>query len=120
MPTATVAKHEEKFFLNTVPEGYVVIRRMTFGEKLERQDEMMRLHAGMGDQGFEVAMMNKKTALKDFGNLVTDHNLTDENERPLNFKNQAHVLALDPRVGDEISDLIDKINNYEEKPEIKN
>lgn len=121
MPQATIAKTEERFDLKTCPpDGYVVVRRMTYGESLQRRDDMLRMHAGTGQDGFQVEMMNKKTALQDFGNLIVDHNLTDENGRPLNFKSAQHVLALDPRIGEEIGSYIDKLNSWEGTPEVKN
>lgn len=118
MPKATVAKNTERFDLKTVPEGFVVVRRMSFGEKLERQDDMMTMKTE--DKELSFSLLNKRATLKDFGNLVLEHNLTDENDRPLNFKNAADVVALDPRVGEEIQTLIDQINSFEETTEVKN
>lgn len=122
MPRATVAVSTVKFDLKTLPEGYVVIRRMTFGEKLERQDEMMRMSASTDPQNrqLEMNLMVKKAALKDFSILVVEHNLTDADDRPLNFKEAKDVTNLDPRIGDEISQLIDSINAFEETEETKN
>lgn len=122
MPRATVVVSTEKFDLKTLPEGYVVIRRMTFGEKLERQDEMMKMSTptDMNNKTLEMSLMMKKMAIKDFATLVVEHNLTDENDRPLNFKDARDITNLDPRIGDEISALIDSINAFEETPETKN
>src|SRR5258706_2668959 len=88
MPRATVAVDTERFDLKTLPEGFVVIRRMTFGEKLERTDQMMKIHGSTVDKDnpFEMSMSTKRIALKDFGALIVEHNLTDENDRALNFK----------------------------------
>jgi hypothetical protein len=120
MPVGTVTKNTERFDLKTLTDGFVVIRRMSYGEKLERQDEMLKMKTTTGESVLELSMLIKKTALRDFGNLVIDHNITDEAERKLNFKNPQDVLSLDPRIGDEISGLIDKINAFEEQPEVKN
>jgi len=119
MPIATVTKNTERLDLTTLPEGYVVIRRMSFGEKLARQDEMLHMKTGLDNQ-LEMSVSNKTTTLGDYANLIIDHNLTDENERKLNFKNPTDVMNLDPRIGDEIGAFIDKINSFEDKPELKN
>lgn len=120
MPRATVTVAMQEFDLKTVPGGTVTVRRMTYGEKLQRQDELMSLSAikDGDDMSLNMQMLNKKAALADFKNLVVSHNLTDEDDRPLNFANAADVMRLDPRVGDEIGELIDKINAYE--GELKN
>jgi len=119
MPIGTIAQAQEKFDLETLPGAFIVVRRMTFGEKLSRQDEMLSMRASMEDKSFQMNMLNKKTALTDFGNLIVDHNITDADERQLNFKNAKDVLSLDPRVGDEISYFIDRINSFEGSEEIK-
>lgn len=123
MPVATVTRNTERFDLTTAPpDGYVIVRRMTFGEKLHRQDELMQIHAPTTKDSnyLEMAMMNKKAALQDFSNLIVEHNLTDESGRMLNFRNANDVASLDPRIGDEISVLIDGINAFEETSEVKN
>lgn len=120
MPVGTVARNAERFELKTLPEAYVVVRRMSYGEKLERQDEILSMRTQKGSDGLDISMMNKKAALRDFGRLVVEHNITDESERVLNFKDAKDVVALDPRVGEEIGNYIDSINSYEELPEIKN
>lgn len=98
----------------------MVVRRMTYGEKLNRQDDMMNMRTSTDDKEMLVQMMNKKVALTDFANLIVEHNLTDDNDRALNFKSAQDVMNLDPRIGDEIGQLIDKINSFEELPEVKN
>lgn len=122
MPRATITQQTERFDLKSCPEGYVVIRRMNYGEKLNRQDEMMDMRTNTEDQTMQmqIQMMSRKVALQDFANLVVEHNLTDENDQPLNFKNPAHVLSLEARIGDEIGQYIDQMNSFEEKQETKN
>jgi len=81
MPRATIASETEKFELKTIPDGYVVIRRMTYGEKLNRTDDMVNLHAAMDQEEVQIQMMSKRVAFQDFANLIVEHNLTDENDR---------------------------------------
>jgi len=120
MPRATVTETKERFELTTLPDAYVIIRRMTYGEKLKRQDSMMDLAAGgKGNDEMKISIQASKVALTDFANLVVEHNLTDENDIPLNFKNANDVVRLDPRIGDEIGAFIDKVNSFEDV-EVKN
>lgn len=119
MPRATVASQTEKFELKSLPEGYVVIRRMTYGEKLTRTDSMMNMRTSTDDREMEIRLLSKKIAFQDFGALIMEHNLTDENDKPLNFKNAADVERLDPVVGDEIGQLIDKLNSFEDNDDTK-
>ena len=122
MPRGTVAQNTERYDLKTLPpDGFVVIRRMTFGEKLAHQDDALHMQStGVGkNSSLELKSMFRKMALTDFGNLVVDHNITDDQDRLLNFKSAQDVLALDPRVGDEISQLIDALNTYEDTEELK-
>ncbi len=120
MPVGTVTRNTEQFDLTTLPGAYVVIRRMNFGEKLDRQDDMLNMRTTGESNQFELKMLMKKMTFKDFGNLIIDHNITDENERKLNFGNQRDITTLDPRVCEEISSLIEKLNSFEDLPETKN
>lgn len=119
MPRATVARQAEKFELKSLPEAYVVIRRMTYGEKLNRTESMLNMRTTNEDKEMEVRLQSKKTALQDFSWLIVEHNLTDENDKPLNFKNAVDVERLDPIIGDEIGQLIDKLNNFEDQDDVK-
>lgn len=116
MPRATVVSTTKEFELKTVPGGKVTVRRMTYGEKLARQDDLMSMSTSRegGETVMNMTTLFKKGALTDFANLIVEHNLTDENDRPLNFKDPQDVLMLDPRVGDEIGNYIDEINSFEE------
>lgn len=120
MPRATVAVDNQRFPLETCPDGYVIIRRMTYGEKLNRQDDMMNMQTSTKDDMMNIQIHAKKMALQDFANLVIEHNLTDELDNPLNFKNAADVSKLDPRIGDEIGKYIDDINSFEGADDTKN
>lgn len=119
MPRATVIDSTEKFELTTLPDAYVVVRRMTYGEKLNRQDAMMDVAAGGKGDEMKINIMAKKVALQDFANLIVEHNLTDDKDLPLNFKNPNDVMKLDPRIGDEVGSFIDRVNSFEDV-EVKN
>lgn len=117
MPVATVTQKTEQFDLKSCPGGYVVIKRMTHGQKLARQDlsSKMKIDTGKKAKGAtaEIDMMRAVVAHWEFQNLIADHNLTDESERLLNFRYIPDIDMLDGKVAEEISTYIDKVNNFE-------
>jgi len=129
MPVATIIKKAERLDLKTLPGGYVVIRRMTYGEKMHRLESTgkLRILSNKVDKDAvgEINMMKAEVQMWEFANLILEHNLEHQDTpdgpvRPLNFKNPADVEILDPRVGEEISTFMDKMNNFEEDEAVKN
>lgn len=124
MPVATITSDAERFDLKTLPGAYVVVRRMTYGESLKRTGMMTKFLVGGNpsskDFSGEVEMNQEEVTLWDFANCVLEHNLTDEDGKLLNFKNQFDVRRLDGRIGDEIGRYIDSVNSFEDKDEVKN
>lgn len=118
MPVATITEDTVEEKLKSVPEGIVVIKRMTYGQRLQRQQMAMRMQMSMGgskkDTTMDVEMLSRATSLWSFANLIQSHNLTDATGRELNFKNAADVERLAAPVGEEIDKLIDKHNNFED------
>lgn len=127
MAIATITQPTETFKLKSAPpDGFVVIRRMTWGEKLKRQSMMTKYRMEMDkstkdkDMSLDVDILQEKVSNWEFQNLIVEHNLTDENEVLLNFRNLADVARLGPVVGEEIQRYIDEMNTFEEKEEVKN
>jgi len=124
MPAAVVDMNStEKFDLKSAPpDGYVELRKMTFGQKLVRQQNAMKIQMQMRrkNQGNTTASMEMESlasTLFDFKNCVVSHNLTDATGNPLNLASDFDVQRLDPRVGEEISTYIDQMNNFEDNDE---
>lgn len=118
MPVAVIEEETKHYDLKTLPEGFVVVKRMTYGQKLVRSEMAMKMRVkGEGrkqsDFATEIDMMNRKIALWSFANLIADHNLTDKNGQALNFKNPADVERIAGKVGEEIEAYIDELNNFE-------
>jgi hypothetical protein len=120
MPRATVDKsnvvHVE---LRSLPEGYVDLIRMSYGEKLARQGmtSKMRVTASKGrDFAGELDMMQKEVSYFEFAHCIVDHNLfaDDAEQQKLDFKQRHAVDSLDGKVGEEISTRISEMNNFEE------
>lgn len=129
MVKATVSVAPEKHNLKSLPGGYVELKRLTYGQKVQRQEmateSIMKSQGGNRKQrrsnkvdednmAMSMRMMHRAVALFDFKHCIVDHNLTDENDKKLNFQDQTTLDRLDPKIGDEISQLIDDMNNFEE------
>jgi hypothetical protein len=129
VPVATVVKRSDLINLKSCPDGYVVIRRMTYGEKMHRMEltGKMRILSNKVDKDAvgEINMMNSQAQMWEFTNLILEHNLEHQEveggpTRPLNFKNLADIALLDPRIGEEIATNMDKMNNFEEDADVGN
>jgi len=126
MPAAVVTNtvSEKLPLLSAPPDGYVIVRRMNYGEELKRSNMaakfLMNSDKGSKEMQGQLEMQTEEVAFWDFANLVVEHNLTDANELPLNFKNHAHVSMLDGAIGREIGELIDAFNGAKESEEVKN
>lgn len=117
MPRAVSTIETEKVDLKSCPGGYVMLRNMTYGQFLHRQEMMMNMQVsgGKGTMSGEMKMNGKSVAGYEFAICIAEHNLTDENDQPLDFKRAATLELLDPRVGQEIGAAIDKLNKFDEE-----
>lgn len=119
MPVATVNLEPEapKPLKTAPPDGYVTLRRMSYGQKLDRMKHVGKLSVDMRGRGKgtkgEMEMLQKASTIYDFRACIVDHNLTDPSGRKLNLSNERDIDSLDPRVGEEIGTLIDELNNFE-------
>lgn len=126
MPIAVVEENEEKCPLKTCPpDGYVIIKKMNYGQSLERQDMIAEIAMQMPENKrnnpkMEIKFLQRKTALWEFANLIIDHNLQAKDGRLLNFKNPEDVTLIRGPIGDEIQAYINKFNSFEDDEEIKN
>jgi hypothetical protein len=117
MPVAVVTSEPVRKDLKSLPEGYVVIREMTYGEKIYRSGmtgAMKLLKETKSDYIGEMSMETQKITIWDFANLVVEHNLQDVDGRELNFKNEQDVRKLSAKIGDEVGTYIDEINSFQD------
>jgi hypothetical protein len=124
MVVAEMSGEPDRRELVTLDGGYVMIRRLSFGEKLHRS-AMNQLAVAMDSRNPEsveatMALANEKATLYDFAKCIVDHNLERKDGRPYDFKNPEQVKTLDPRIGEEISTYLDAINNFEGTDAVKN
>lgn len=130
MPIGVVVEESKKFMLKSCPpDGFVVIRRMNYGESLKRKDMMASIAMEMQSKKskneaettkLQMDLLQEKTSLWEFAQLVVEHNITDAKENLLNFRDPAHVKMLVGRIGDEIQMYINEMNSFEDDEEVGN
>ena len=127
MPRATVnVQDTERFELESLPAangeeaGFVELRRLSYGQVLERRDlgakvavEFDRTARRTEDMTMVTEMVQQKVTEYEYKHCIVNHNLEDDKGKLLNFNNPEHIKLLDPRVGAEISQLIDALNDWE-------
>lgn len=117
MPVATVSQNTEEFELKSLKGASVVLRRMSYGQKLHRQAMISNMKMTGTKKEFEAQLnlANEQVTRWEFRTCVVDHNLEDESGNKLNLQNAHDLERLDPRVGEEIASLIGKMNNFEDE-----
>lgn len=142
MPIVTVDPNEyQRFELKSAPadsndpndeQGYVMLRPLPYGMKLSRrskatkmmmrsQPAQSRKQASQQESVFEVESMDEWAVAFDFQYCIGDHNLKARDNQLIDFAKNTHmkIKMLDPRVGSEIEQLIDTLNNAEDEESIE-
>lgn len=118
MPVAVRSDDTETFKLKTLPGAFVTLRRMSYGQILQRRSLMKLTFTSQGKgksaEG-EIAMANKKVNLFEYQTCIVEHNLERVEGQLLNLGNAVDVEMLDPKVGQEIEKYIEKLNNFEDE-----
>lgn len=122
MPRATVSSEPVRFNLKTAPpDGFVVLKKMSWGEWLTRRD--MGMHMAMEAGGrksaskIDIDVVQAQVTRYEFQKCVVDHNLTDEQDVALKLGNQKDFERLDPQIANEIEGLIKNLHEWEEDEE---
>jgi len=114
MPRATAnTKETVRKELKTLPEGWVELRRLEYGEFLSRRQmsSAMKISGGKGNEFMgEMDLANQAAIEFEFAHCIVDHNLEDENGRQLDFRKPRDIKRLDPKIGQEIGEYIDEMN----------
>lgn len=131
MPVATVDPATTvRVELESCEGGYVELRPLPYGKKLERRDKQAKMFmrarstptgkGRMAQSSNDDAVMEFETANEwaiqfDFAYCVVDHNLTDTNEKKLDFSSPMTFKSLNPRIGTEIEYAIADLNELEDE-----
>jgi hypothetical protein len=117
MPRATVSVEPVTCKLKSLPDGSVTIKKMSYGDTLARSDLQMSApmqNANGGNPEITFQTSPKDTVLFDFRKCLIDHNLEDESGTKLDLTSPQGLDKLDPAVGTEVAELIDKLNSGED------
>lgn len=121
MPNATVSNEVERKDLKSLAGAWVELKRMSYGDKLERTqlatDMEIQMTKGSKTSTASIDIMQHAVAMFEFKHCLIDHNLFEDDEETikLDLTTKAGLAKLDPRVGDEIGKLIDDMNNFEDE-----
>jgi hypothetical protein len=122
MPVGTVSQDIVHKDLRTLPpDGFVDLRKLPYGGILRRRDmsSKMSMEQRVGrrkgqpqddSQSVQMELMQEVTRVYEFANCIVDHNITDPNDRKLDFSKINDIKSLDPKVGQEIESYIDELN----------
>lgn len=117
MPKATASLDTERIELETLDEGYIVVRRLTYGEFLHRKDlaikMTMEMRQGQGSK-VEVDMVNQAVTAYMLKTCVMEHNLEDDKGRTLNLGSPQDFNRLDLKIGREIDKIVSDLNDLNE------
>lgn len=121
MPNATVSNEVEHKDLKSLAGAWVELKRMSYGDKLERTqlatDMEIQMTKGSKTSTASIDIMQHAVAMFEFKHCLVDHNLFEDDQETikLDLTTKAGLAKLDPRVGDEIGKLIDDMNNFEDE-----
>jgi hypothetical protein len=117
MPIATVSAEPDRYDLKSLPEGYVMLRHMSHGEMLHRQDLSMQMQMQADRRtksaSMEVKQMQTAVVQYEFSVCIISHNLQAADGRTLDLRNPLDFASLDGRIGAEIATEIDRMHDWE-------
>lgn len=123
MPVAVVNTQEtETHDLKTLEGAFVELRRMSYGEFLKRRDMVSKM-SFKGDAKDTTAYMEMAAAVVtqyEFQTCIVNHNLEEVEGKNLDFRTKRAIEILDPKVGEEISSIIDKMNKFNDRDDDDN
>ena len=120
MPVATVNPDisQQKFELKTCEGGFVVLRQLSYGEQIKKQQMAAKMTfegQGRGFSGGEFEFFQRKVTEFEFATCIIEHNLEDTEGKALSFASTTTLDKLDPRIGSEIAHYISEMNDFQEE-----
>jgi len=124
MPNATVSTEAVRKELKTLSGGFVMLKALPFGKLLERREKGSKMSMDQNkdkkqNQRVSFDLMQRWARGFDFANCIVDHNLEDGSGNKLNFSLQGTLDILDPKVGAEIEEYIDELNQEEDDDDLE-
>jgi hypothetical protein len=117
MPKVTIDPNSyTRFDLKSAPpDGYVMLRPLSYGMKLTRRTNSSRMMMEAGTTQMTLETLEEWTTQFDFKNCIGDHNLQNADESLIDFGNAVGWKLLDPRVGSEIERHINSLNEEDDE-----
>jgi hypothetical protein len=120
MPVATVNPDisQQKYELKTCEGGFVVLRQLSYGEQIKKQQMAAKMTfegQGRGFSGGEFEFFQRKVTEYEFSTCIVEHNLEDADGKELSFNDSKTIDKLDPRIGSEIAHYISEMNDFQEE-----
>lgn len=123
MPKAVVSVEAKRYDLTTCQDGFVSLKKLSYGELLHSRQLAQTMEMSDNDGGGPKGQLTVNlygVAAYDFAHSIIEHNLEDADGRQLNFQNVADVMNLDPVIAQEVEKLIDDLNGGNETAVNKN
>ena len=119
MPIATASgSGTDRVELKSLEGAYVVLKRLTYDQYLERRDMAMKMAikddgGGAGRENVEMTLASAQKVVVgyEFQHCIIEHNLQNDDESPMQFPRD--MSKLNPQVGEEIAQAIAKMNEFE-------
>jgi len=136
MPRIALQAEPTRFSLKSLPpDGYVVIKPLSFGQALERrqlatklsveQQAQRRKQSGAGDDSkprkpdkMDIAIMQRASREYEFAYCIIEHNIEGPDGTPLNFKDRAAIDRLPKDLGEEIEKYLDEVNGEDNEEDL--
>ncbi len=120
MPVATVNPDisQQRYELKTCEGGFVVLRQLSYGEQIKKQQMAAKMTfegQGRGFSGGEFEFFQRKVTEFEFATCIVEHNLEDTDGKELSFSSTNTLDKLDPRIGSEIAHYISEMNDFQEE-----
>lgn len=128
MPKAVVDDEFDKYELESLPEGFVMLRPMPYGDALERQGMALKMSTEMQQAGnraqrrsgkaqsggkLDFKLSNREVTLFEYQKCLGEHNLEDRQGNLLDLHSAQGINMLHPKIGAEIGELINEINAFD-------
>jgi hypothetical protein len=115
LPRATISTQADRFDLKSLEGAWVELRRMSYGKWLERSQLAMQIGIEAGSKNGmkgNIEMLNRQVTAFELKQCLVDHNLDDDNDEKMDLTKPANLDRLDPKVGQEIGELIRVMHEF--------
>lgn len=117
MPIAVINTEEtHRKELKSLPEAFVVLRRLSYGDWLTRQSLAMNMtleQDAAKDTKAAISMSQRAVAEWEFQECIVEHNLMSAPDVLLDFRSKSALKMLDPKVGTEVAAYISELHDFD-------